>query len=181
MCAKVNGVSGDASANVGALATDGGAQEPSAQNGDAKKMRLVEPGAEPRVARRYAFAAGKSETRVGSVRVSVTIEAAGQPPQQQQQPALELTMKLAAKAPTKAGALFDVKLDKVALAEGQGLDPRAAADVQKQLAPLIGLTAKFDVSRHTLTKSRRIGRPCRTSRFCFTSRSLQRRIRAPRA
>ncbi len=142
---KVSGVAGDASVNVGSLA-DGGATEPGGPPGDVRKVRLVEAGSEPRSARRYTFTAGKTETRVGSVRVAVTVEAAGQPPQQQPQPALELTMKLTPKAPTKGGFLFDVKLDKVGLAEGQGLDPRSAAEAQKQLAPLSGLGARFDVS-----------------------------------
>jgi hypothetical protein len=147
---KVKGVTGDGGVNVGSLTGDGGgssggsAAAPAGE--DPRATKLVEPGADPKAPRRYSFAAGKAETRVGQVRVNVTIEVPGAPPQQQGQPALELTMKLSTKGLQKAVFPFDVKLEKVALAEGQGLDPRAAAEAQKQLGPLVGLAAKLDIT-----------------------------------
>jgi hypothetical protein len=108
--------------------------------------KLVEPGAEPRAPRRYAFAVGKPEVRVGQVRVVITVAAPGRPPEQQAEPALELTMKLSTKGASKGTFPFDVRLEKAGLAEGQGLDPRSAAEAQKQLGPLVGLAAKLDIT-----------------------------------
>lgn len=148
---KVKGVAGDGGMNVSGLTGDGGGGSggsggAAAPGEDAKLAKLVEAGADPKVARRYTFPSGKGETRVGQVRVNVTIEVPGAPPQQQAQPALELTVKLSTKGAQKGVFPFDVKLEKAALAEGQGLDPRAAAEAQKQLAPLVGLAAKLDVT-----------------------------------
>lgn len=146
---QVKGVAGDASVNLpdgGAAPTGNGANGANGQAADAHISKLLEPGAEPRVVRRYAFAAGKPELRVGQVRVAVTVVAPGRPPEQQAEPALDLTMKLSTKGLAKGNFPFEVKLEKASLAEGQGLDPRTAAEAQKQLSPLVGLGAKLDIS-----------------------------------
>ncbi len=148
---KVKGVAGDASVSGlpdgGGGGSAGGAAGASGQpEAEARAAKLVEPGAEPRAPRRYAFAPGKGETRVGQVRVAVTVVAPNTPPQEQAEPALDLTVKLSTKGAAKGTFPFEVKLEKAALAEGQGLDPRAAAEAQKQLSPLAGLAAKVDIS-----------------------------------
>lgn len=145
---KVKGVQGDAGAvNLGADAAAGGGEKTTTGGpGDPNAAKLVEPGADPKAPKRYVFPAGKSEVRVGQVRVAVSVEMPGAPPQQQAQPAVELTMKLASKAAQKGIFPFEVKLEKVGLAEGQGLDPRAAAQAAKELSTLVGTTAKFDVT-----------------------------------
>ncbi|MBK6460435.1 MAG: hypothetical protein IPF92_05425 [Myxococcales bacterium] len=147
---QVKGVAGDASVNLpdggSATASAGGGGNASAQAGDARVAKLVEPGAEPRAPRRYTFAAGKPEVRVGQVRVAITVAAPGRPPEEQAEPALDLTMKLSTKGASKGTFPFDVRLEKAALAEGQGLDPRSAAEAQKQLGPLVGLAAKVEIS-----------------------------------
>jgi len=143
---KVKGVAGDGGVNMAGLAADGGgAASAGGPEEAAPAAKLVEAGQDPKVARRYTFAP-KAETRVGTVKVNVSVEAAGAPPQAQAQPALELTLKMTAKAQQKGSYPFDVKLEKVGLAEGQGLGPQAAAEVTKQLGPLAGLTAKMDIS-----------------------------------
>ncbi|HRH00191.1 MAG TPA: hypothetical protein PLR99_28295 [Polyangiaceae bacterium] len=146
---QVKGVAGDASVNLpdgGAAPSSGAGGGGAAAASDAHVTKLVEPGAEPRAPRRYAFAAGKPEVRVGQVRVAITVAAPGRPPEQQAEPALELTMKLSTKGASKGTFPFDVRLEKAALAEGQGLDPRSAAEAQKQLGPLVGLAAKLDIT-----------------------------------
>ncbi len=148
---KVKGVTGDGGVNMAGLTADGGGGGGPAGGGaaapeDGAAAKLVEAGQDPKVARRYAFTAGKAETRVGQVKVSISVETPGAPPQQQAQPALELTMKLTAKAAQKGSYPFDLKLEKVGLAEGQGLGAQAAAEVTKQLGPLAGLTSKLEIS-----------------------------------
>lgn len=146
---KVKGVAGDGGVAMGDLKTDGGSGAPGASQapaGDGRAAKLVDAGQEPKVARRYAFAAGKAESRVGQVRVAMTVEVPGAPPQQQAQPAVEVTVKLTPKGLQKGAFPVDVKIDKLGLAEGQGLDAKSAAEAQKQLSPFLGLTAKVDVS-----------------------------------
>jgi hypothetical protein len=146
---KVKGVQGDGgSVNLGADAAGGGGGEKTTTGGpgDPNAAKLIEPGADPKAPKRYVFAAGKGEVRVGQMRATMNIEVPGAPPQQQAQPALELTMKFSTKGAQKGSFPFEVKLEKVGLAEGQGLDPRMAAQAQKELSPLVGTVAKFDVT-----------------------------------
>lgn len=145
---KVKGVAGDGGVNMAGITGDGGGTGASAApEAPAPEVpKLVDAGQDPKAARRYAFAVGKPETRIGTARMSVSVEAQGAPPQSQAQPALELTLKLSAKAVQKGSYPIELKLEKLGLAEGQGLGAQAAAELQKQLGPLAGLTAKMDVA-----------------------------------
>lgn len=110
-------------------------------------VKLIEPGAEPRVVRRYAFVAGKGATRVGQVRETVTIEATGPAPQEQTRPALDVTMRLSTEGDRGSGVFpFRATVEKVELAAGHGLDPRSATEARTWLRPFVGTTAKFEVT-----------------------------------
>lgn len=81
----------DSSASDGAL--EGGLAKDAARV-DRRTSRLIESGAQPRAPRRYLFAAGQPSVRVGGIRTSVRVETAGKPPQQQDQPFIQLTLEL---------------------------------------------------------------------------------------
>jgi len=107
-------------------------------DGEKLTVKVIEPGAEPRVARKYAFVANKVDKRIFTIAQSVTQSAAGQTA-----PAQELTLKIHMDLTTKAvkptGATIEAKVTKVELPGGP---PQAS----QMLASLNGLTGTFDVS-----------------------------------
>ena len=101
-------------------------------------VKVIEPGAEPRAARKYAFVANKVDKRIFTISQSVTQSAGGQTT-----PAQELTLKIHMDLTTKsvkpAGATIEAKVTKVELPGGP---PQAS----QMLASLNGLSGSFDVS-----------------------------------
>lgn len=110
-------------------------------------VKLIEPGAEPRVVRRYAFVAGRVETRVGQASDTLTIKAPGAPPEQSSEPVFDVTMRLSTEGDGGSGVFpFRITVEKVELAAGHGLDARSATEARNRLPPLVGTTAKVDVT-----------------------------------
>ena len=105
---------------------------------DKLTVKVIEPGAEPRAVRKYAFAANKVDKRIFTISQSVTQSAGGQTT-----PAQELTLKIHMDLTTKsvkpAGATIEAKVTKVELPGGP---PQAS----QMLASLNGLSGSFDVS-----------------------------------
>jgi hypothetical protein len=130
----------------GGLAAVGGGGEPGEtgatpdEGGDKLAVKLIEPGAEPRAARKYAFVANKVDKRVLTLSQSISQSAGGQ-----SAPAQELTLKihmdLTPKQVKPTGASLEAKVTKVEL---PGAPPQAAA----MLASMTGLSGTFDVSSH---------------------------------
>lgn len=136
--AKAKGGAGDASV--------AGPPGPGPEDGPAS-FKLIEPGAEPRVVRRYAFVSGKSETRVGQVSETLTVQTPGAAPRQWSEPVFDVTMRLSTTGDGGSGVFpFGVTVEKVALAPGHGLDPRSEAEAWGRLPPLLGVAAKVDVT-----------------------------------
>ena len=134
-----------------AMEGDGGvAKDEIDAGGGVGRPKLVEAGQIPRVARRYAFAAGKLERRVGLLSVATTLNMSGAPPQAHALPALELRLDLTPEGLRNDAFPFEVKLERIALAEGQQLDSKTVADAERQLSPFRGLIAKVDVSARGL-------------------------------
>lgn len=140
------GVRGDAGLEGGLAAVGGGEpageREPGAAGGDApaEKLKVLEAGGEPRVARKYTFAVNRTEKRILTIVQNVTQSAGGQTAPGQEV-TLKLFLDLTPKQVKPSGASLEAKLTKVEL-------PGAPPQVAGMLAPLTGLTATFDVSSH---------------------------------
>ena len=132
----------DAGLEGGLAAVGGGDQgaDPSGANGDKLSVKVIEPGAEPRAARKYAFVANKVDKRIFTISQSVTQSAGGQTT-----PAQEITLKIHMDLTTKqvkpTGATIEAKVTKVELPGGP---PQAG----QMLASLNGLSGTFEVSPH---------------------------------
>ncbi len=125
-----------------AVRTDGGAPAvPGAPTATSATVRIVEPGAEPRAVRRYAFVANKAERRTLTIRQTVQQEQ-----QKQEQPGLAMTVDFVAKDVKPTGAKFEMKVVKVDLADKEKLPAQMQAQAAQELGMFAGLTALFDVS-----------------------------------
>lgn len=130
---------GDPSTVADGGAEGGAALEPA--GGGAQAVKLLNPGAEPRAARRYAFVKGKAERRTATIRVRM--EQGGQ---SADQPSLRLQLALSPTAAGPQGATFEVKLAGVELADTKGIPPEALAQASAGLKGLAGLAGRFDLS-----------------------------------
>jgi hypothetical protein len=117
----------------------GGASEPG-DPGEASpdKIKLLEPGAEPRAARKYAFQPNKVDKRVLTITQSMVQSMQGQtsPPQEV---TLKISLDLTPKQVKPAGALIEAKVTKVEL---PGAPPQATA----MLASMTGLSGTFEAT-----------------------------------
>jgi len=108
--------------------------------GVADKLKVTEPGADPKAVRKYAFVVGKVDKRILTITQNVTQSAGGQT-----QPGQEITIKLwldlTPKAVKKEGATIEAKLTKVDL---PGAPPQAAT----MLASMVGLSGTFEITAH---------------------------------
>jgi len=118
--------------SAGASAGAGGADE-------ANAFKVTEPGSEPRVARRFAFVANKTEKRVFTLKQSASGE--GAPPGEL---AIVITMELTPKTVKPAGARFELK---VASVEVPDIPAAQKAQASAAFAAFKGLTAQFDLSK----------------------------------
>jgi hypothetical protein len=138
------GVRGDAGLEGGLAAVAGGEPgqlAPGAAPGEAaEKLKVTEPGAEPRTARKYTFVTNRTDKRILTISQNVTQSAGGQTAPGQEI-TLKLSLDLTPKQVKPAGASIEAKLTKVEL-------PGAPAQVAGMLASLNGLTATFDVTSH---------------------------------
>jgi hypothetical protein len=142
--AGIVGVKTDGGIPEGGLGPDSpgsGASEPGATAGaeDATKLNVTEPGAEPRAARKYTFAVGKTDKRLITIRQSAGREGGGPA----QEGAFAVTTDFTPKAATPAGTKFELKVLKVDLPDAQ---PAQKAQAQAQLGALVGLTGAFDIT-----------------------------------
>lgn len=105
------------------------------------KIKVTEPGAEPRALRKYAFVVNKTDRRVLSIRQTMSAQG-----QTQEQPPVQLTVEFTPREVKPNGTKFEIKLVKVDLADKDKLDPRLAQAAAQQFAPFAGLKATVDVS-----------------------------------
>jgi len=118
----------------------GGGSAPGAPGADdAAKLKVTEPGAEPRAARKYAFVANRSDKRVMLIKQSAGREGGGPA----QEGAFQLTADFTPKAVKPASTTFEMKVLKVELPDAQGAQK---AQAQAQLGAFTGLTGKFDIT-----------------------------------
>ncbi len=124
----------------GGLAAMGAGDEANATGADGEKLavKVLEPGAEPRAARKYAFVANKVDKRIFTISQSVTQSAGGQTTPAQEM-TLRIHMDLTTKSVKPSGASIEAKVTKVELPGGP---PQAG----QMLASLNGLTGTFEVS-----------------------------------
>jgi hypothetical protein len=137
--------------------TDGGmleggmasAEQPAAAGGadpcaaaapdDAMKLNVTEPGAEPRVARKYAFVVNRGDKRVITARQSAGREGGGPA----QEAAFAVTVDFVPKKLLPAATKFELKVLNVDLPDVQGVQK---AQAQAQLKAFAGLTGAFDIT-----------------------------------
>lgn len=132
-------------------AADGGASPPPAPGGGGEVVKLVEPGAEPREAARYAFVIDQSQTTLATVRVNAEggpMGGAGP------QPPIRLTLKVTPKTKGEGKTKFAMQVSKAEiLTGGAALPPEAAKELKAAEAALSTLTATFSASpRGALTE-----------------------------
>ncbi len=134
-------------------ATDGGAAAPPppVPGGGGEAVKLVEPGAEPREAARYAFVIDQSQTTLATVRVNAEggpMGGAGP------QPPIRLTLKVTPMTKGEGNTKFAMKVSKAEiLTGGAALPPEAAKELKAAEAALATLTATFSASpRGALTE-----------------------------
>lgn len=101
---------------------------------------LVEPGAEPRTEQKYAFAIGKTETRVGTV----TMEAGPQ----QQQPPIKVTLAVTPQKKEGDKVMFALKATKFEVVAVSEQDKAMAAQANQALGAAAGLTAMLAVGNN---------------------------------
>lgn len=122
--------------------TGGGADpgEPTGAQGEpgADKLKVTEPGAEPRALRKYTFVANRTEKRVLTITQSIAQSVGGQQAPTQEM-SLKLYVDLTPKQVKPTGATIEAKVTKVEL---PGAPPQAAA----MIASLNGLSGTFDVT-----------------------------------
>jgi hypothetical protein len=106
---------------------------------EASKLKVLEPGAEPRAVRKYAFTANRSDKRIVTVRQSAGREGGGPA----QEAAFAITVDFVPKQVKPTSTRFELKVLKVELPDAQGAQKAQAA---AQLAPFTGLIGSFDVS-----------------------------------
>lgn len=128
---------GLAAAGAGGAGGGGGGAEPAP--GD--RVKLLEPGAEPRTARRYAFTPGKPQKRALTVRTSMSMNG-----KTQDAPALTTTFEITAKDVKPKAAKFEIKVLKAELADADKLPPQLVAQAAKELDAFKGLAASFEVT-----------------------------------
>lgn len=119
-------------------AAGAGAQEAAAQEA-AGQMKVVEPGAEPRAVRSYAFVANRPEKRL-----LLTRQGAQQPGVGTQEASFALTVELVAKVVKPTGARFEMKVLDI---DVPGIPAAQKAQAAAQLAAFRGIGAAFDVSK----------------------------------
>ena len=137
----ITGVKGDASIAVpeGAGGADPASPPPAeAAADDQMKLKVTEPGAEPRAVRKYAFAVGKVDRRLMTTKQSVSRE--GQPGQDQ---TFTVLADFTPKTPKPSAMRYEMKILKV---DAPDAPPAMRAQAVQQLAVFTGLVGQFDVS-----------------------------------
>lgn len=123
-------------ADAGALADIGGgaSAEAAPEGAPADKLKVTEPGAEPRAVRKYTFTPNRVDKRVLTITQS---HSDGQGPAQEI--TIKLTLDLAVKQAKPSGATIEAKVAKVEL-------PGAPPQAGQMLASMTGLSGSFDVT-----------------------------------
>jgi hypothetical protein len=123
----------------GGGAAAGGAEPGAPGADDATKLKVTEPGAEPRAARKYAFVANRSDKRLMTIKQAAGREGGGPA----QEASFAVTADFVPKAVKPAATKFEMKVLNVDIPEMQGAQKAAAA---AQLAMFKGLIGQFDIS-----------------------------------
>ena len=125
----------------GAGSTPGGGGGAGAVGGGGEVVKLVEPGAEPREAARYAFVIDQAQTTLATVRVNAEggpMGGAGP------QPPIRLTLKVTPKTKAEGKTKFAMQVAKAEiLTGGAQIPPEAAKELKAAEAALSTLTATF--------------------------------------
>ena len=130
---------GMASAENPPAAGAAGAADPGAAPDEGMKLHVTEPGAEPRVARKYVFVANRGDKRLITVRQAAGREGGGPA----QEAAFAVTADFVPKKVLPAATKFELKVLKVDLPDVQGPQKAQAA---AQLNAFAGLTGAFDIT-----------------------------------
>jgi hypothetical protein len=125
-------------AGGGAPAGDSPESAPPGEGAAPEKLKVVEPGAEPRALRRYTFVANRVDKRVLTITQSMSQSMQGQT-SSPQEIVLKLSLDITPKQIKPAGAVMEAKVTKVEL---PGAPPQAVA----MLSSMAGLTGVFEVS-----------------------------------
>ncbi len=110
---------------------------------DGDKTKVTEAGADPKVARKYTFTAGKTAKRTFTLQGSLD-----QGGQMKQQPGITVSFDLATKAVKNGTGSMELKVTDIQLADKDKMDKGQAAQFAAQFAGGIGVTMTFDVDPH---------------------------------
>ncbi|MBS2016057.1 MAG: hypothetical protein JST00_24465 [Deltaproteobacteria bacterium] len=123
----------------GGAAGAGAAGDGAGAAADPNAFKVTDPGAEPRVARRYAFVANKTEKRVLTSKQSASGE--GAPPGEI---AIAIAMELTPKVVKPTGTRFELKVASVDMPD---VPAAQKGQVAAALGIFKGLTAQFDLTK----------------------------------
>ncbi len=130
----------DGAAAPAASGADPGAT-PSAGNAN---LKVLEPGEEPRVARKYELKAGKTENVTVTLRMSQ--EMSGQPAQSQ--PPMVFTLAMTPQAKVDGSFPIKVTIARAEIVPGPDVDPAQAKQMAQAFKMLSGQAAGFTLSAH---------------------------------
>jgi Family of unknown function (DUF6263) len=140
-----------------ALPVDGSAAPPPSDDPGATaaaapsngNVKVLEPGDEPRVARKYELKAGKTETVSVTLRSTMSQEIPGQPPAQQSQPGMVFSLALTPQAKADTGD-FPVKVTfaRAEILPSADLDPAQVKQMAQAFKMLVGVAGSFKLGPH---------------------------------
>ena len=138
----VDGSAGPATDDPNAAAASAGA--PSNAN-----VKVLEPGDEPRVARKYELKSGKTETVSVTMRSTMSQEIPGQPSASQSQPGMVFSLALTPQAKADNGELtIKVTFARAEILPAADLDPNAVKQMAQAFKMLVGQAGAFKLGAH---------------------------------
>ncbi len=136
----------DGSAGAAPASPDDSGAVPGASNANVK---VLEPGEEPRVARKYELKAGKTENVSITMRSTMSQEIPGQPAASQSQPGMVFALALTPQARADSGDFpIKVTFSRAELLPAADLDPNQVKQMAQAFKMLVGQAAGFKLGSH---------------------------------
>jgi Family of unknown function (DUF6263) len=138
----------DGSATQTASSDDPGAGA-AAPSGSPSNVKVLEPGEEPRVARKYELKAGKTENLSVTMRSTMSQEIPGQPAASQSQPGMVFTLALTPQAKADGGDFpIKVTFSRAEVLPAADLDPNQVKQMAQAFKMLVGQAGAFKLGAH---------------------------------
>jgi hypothetical protein len=136
-------------------------EEPEESDGGAETtVKLLDAGAEPRMALRYKFQANRTEKTVMETSMAITIQTGEQKQPETQIPVSQMTMKIDGKEVSPEGDLhYEFEIEKTEVLPRPGVNPVTLNTMKQQLNSMLGMSGSATVTSRGLTKDAEIMLP----------------------